>query len=154
LYRGEFLAGFTLPDSHPFEWWLLEEQERYHRRALNVLRLLAADRERAGDFAGAALWARKKIGLEPWRESAHRQAMRALALNGQRQAALAQYERCRHILAEELGVAPSARTQQLYRQIRDGDLLSPHPAAIPANPGWGSTWQRHALDSIPHTHTF
>jgi DNA-binding SARP family transcriptional activator len=122
LYRGEFLAGFTLPDSHPFEWWLLEEQERYHRRALNVLRLLAADRKRAGDFAGAALWARKKIGLEPWRESAHRQAMRALALNGQREAALAQYERCRHILAEELGVAPSARTQQLYRQIRDGDL--------------------------------
>jgi predicted ATPase len=42
-----------------------------------------------------------------------------LIRNGQRGAALAQYERCRHALAEELGVEPSAALIALYEQIRN-----------------------------------
>jgi adenylate cyclase len=59
--------------------------------------------------------------------------MRALALSGQRSAALAQYETCRRLLAEELGVEPGAETTRLYEQIRDGKLkaLVPSPAVPP-----------------------
>ena len=72
--------------------------------------------------------ARRQVELEPWREPAHRQWMRALALNGHRSAALTQYEVCRKILSEELGVEPEAETVKLYERIRDGHL-APKPIA-------------------------
>jgi hypothetical protein len=53
----------------------------------------------------------------PWNEEAHCQIMAILARGGERSASLAQYERCRHILAEELSVEPSADTQALYERI-------------------------------------
>jgi oligopeptide transport system substrate-binding protein len=58
--------------------------------------------------------------------------MRLLAYSDQRGAALAQYETCRRVLAEELGVEPAAETTQLYEQIRDGDLEV--PASFPHLP--------------------
>jgi DNA-binding SARP family transcriptional activator len=60
------------------------------------------------------------LALDPLREEAHRKLMWLHALDGQRGAALAQYEACRQILDEELGVAPSGQTTTLYEQIRDG----------------------------------
>ncbi len=48
--------------------------------------------------------------------------MRVLARKGQRSAALAQYERCRKLLGDELGVEPSAEMTALYEQIRDNTL--------------------------------
>jgi predicted ribonuclease YlaK len=52
-----------------------------------------------------------------------------LTLSGQRGAALAQYETCRRVLAEELGVEPAAETRRLYQQIRD-EVLEPLPSAL------------------------
>ena len=48
--------------------------------------------------------------------------MRVLALEGQRGAAIAQYEKCRRVLAEELGVEPSSETRALYESILAGNL--------------------------------
>jgi predicted ATPase/Tfp pilus assembly protein PilF len=56
--------------------------------------------------------------MDPWREEAHRQLMLLLARSGQRSAALRQYETCRRILADELGVEPGAETRVLYERIR------------------------------------
>ena len=55
-------------------------------------------------------------------ESAHRQTMRLLAQSGQRDAALAQYQACRRLLAEELAAKPSRETVSLFEQIRDGQV--------------------------------
>lgn len=44
--------------------------------------------------------------------------MQALALVGERSAALAQYAACRAVLAEELGAEPSAETEALVAHIR------------------------------------
>jgi DNA-binding SARP family transcriptional activator len=41
-----------------------------------------------------------------------------LALSGQRNAALAQYEKCRRLLVDELGIEPAARTRELAEQIK------------------------------------
>ena len=46
--------------------------------------------------------------------------MQALALEGQRGAALAQYEICRQSLDQELGAEPEAETTELWARIRDG----------------------------------
>ena len=121
LFQEEFMTGFSLPGSPPFELWLLTKQERYHRQVLEILGRLGAFYEETGDFGRAAECARRMVALEPWRESSHRLLMRTLAQAGQDRAALTQYERCRQILAEELDVEPSKRTQRLYERIRDHD---------------------------------
>ncbi len=65
--------------------------------------------------------------------------MRVLARDGQRGAALAQYETCRRVLAEELGVEPARETRELYEQIRAGSWTpaadspkQPPPTNLPA----------------------
>jgi hypothetical protein len=63
---------------------------------------------------------RQLLLLEPWSEQVHRQQMLLLAQTGERAAALAQYESCRRILAEEFGVEPLLETTTLYHQIRAG----------------------------------
>jgi predicted ATPase len=68
------------------------------------------------------------LDLEPWWEEAHQQLMRLLALSGRRSEALAQYHRCRRLLAEELNVAPSPETTDLYEQIREGNLAGTAPS--------------------------
>jgi DNA-binding SARP family transcriptional activator len=120
LYRGDFLEQFFLRDSAPFEEWALLRRERLHQQALQVLTDLASYHERRGEYAHMQRYALRQIELEPWNEAAHRHIMRALVLSGERGAALAQYERCRRILADELGVEPEEATTALYQRIRDG----------------------------------
>jgi predicted ATPase/DNA-binding SARP family transcriptional activator len=134
LYRGAFLDQFAPRDSLGFEEWALVVRERAHRQVLAALDQLATYHERRG-AADDALWAAyRQIELDPWREEAHRQVMRLLWRDGQRAAALAQYERCRATLEAELGLEPDEATAALYEQIRadqPGAAAQP-PAAPPA----------------------
>jgi DNA-binding SARP family transcriptional activator len=114
LYRGDFLTGFFLNDSPAFEEWLLLRREWLRREALQALAALAVYHERAGTYAQAQVYAWRQVELDPAREEAHQQLMRVLALSGRRSEALAQYESCRRLLAEELGVEPSAETLAIY----------------------------------------
>lgn len=131
LYRGEFLAGQTLPDSAAFENWQLLMQEQLHEQVMAAMADLADYYERRREYGKASRLLRRQIGLEPWREETHRQLMRALALDGQRDAALKQFESCRQVLAQELDTPVSAETEALYEQIRSGEL---QPALAQAQP--------------------
>lgn len=128
LYRGDFLDGFYMADSSVFEEWVLLNREQFHRQALDTFFHLAAYHERRNEVEEAGRYAQRQIELEPWREEAHRQLMRLLALSGQRSTALAQFETCRRILANELGVEPAAETVALYEQIKAGALKQPDEA--------------------------
>lgn len=124
LYRNQFLAGFSTPDAPAFETWVVTEREWFHQLMLAGLQeLLAADRA-AGQDADAINVARRMLEIAPWCEEAHQDLMEMLARSGQRSAALTQYDICRHMLDEELGVPPCARTEQLRAQIADGTLAS------------------------------
>jgi predicted ATPase/DNA-binding SARP family transcriptional activator/Tfp pilus assembly protein PilF len=120
LYRGDFLEGLSVDGGLPFEEWRLYTQELLHNQVMDALRLLAAYHERREAYPDSIRHARRQLALEPWREEAHRQLMRALALSGQRRAALAQYETCRFVLAEELRTTPEDATTALYQQIIAG----------------------------------
>jgi DNA-binding SARP family transcriptional activator/predicted ATPase len=120
LYGGAFLEGFSLPDAAPFEEWALLVRERMARQMSSALHSLAAAQEARGEYEQAQGYARRHLELDPWDEAAHRRLMRTLALGGQRSAALAQYEKCRRLLAEELDVEPAQETTKLYEQIVDG----------------------------------
>ena len=141
LYRGDLLAGFSL-DSAPFEEWLVVRREALHRQALDALYHLAVYYQGLGDHERVIQTAQRHVELEPWSERAHRQWMRALALSGERAAALRQYEQCVHILQEELGASPGAETIQLYQAIHE-QRISP-PAASGAA-GMESVPARQAL---------
>jgi len=120
LRRGPFLEGLSVRGSAPFEEWMLLKRESYDRQTSSLLQRMADLHQRRGEFAYASDIVRRRLELEPWHEAIHRQLMYLLALDGRRSAALAQYKTCQHILAEELGVEPSAETTALYQSIRDG----------------------------------
>jgi predicted ATPase/DNA-binding SARP family transcriptional activator len=122
LYRGEFLEQLYLGDSTEFEEWTLVQRERAHQRVLEAHSNLANYYELQGDNQAARRHALRQLELEPWREEAHRQNMRLLALSGERGAALAQYDTYKELLAKELDVEPSAETRELYEQILLGTL--------------------------------
>ena len=124
LYRGEFLQHFYIAESTAFEDWIVLNRETLRQQMMEALTCLVNALELRGEFQTARRYAARQLVLDPWREEAHYQLMRLLALDGQRSAALAQYETCKRILAEELGVEPSAQTRDLYDQIRLGSLTA------------------------------
>ena len=131
LYQRPFLDGFSLSDCPSFEQWVLWTRERLDRQVSAMLHHLAAAYEQGGEFDRAQAYAWRQLELEPCDESAHQLLMRTLALSDQRAAALAQYQTCRRLLADELGVEPGAETTRLYEQIREGSLRGP---AVPPRP--------------------
>jgi hypothetical protein len=125
LYQGDFLEGFSLPDSAAFEEWALLTREQLRRQVMDALHRLAEVYGERGEHERALQHAWRQTELDPWREEAHQQVMRLLALSGRRSAALVQYKTCCRLLAEELGVEPAEETTWLYEQIRDGKLGVP-----------------------------
>lgn len=134
LYRGEFLEGFTVADSSAFEEWLTVRREQYHQLVLMALDRLTVHHERHGEYEQAQTYARRQLELEPWREEAHHVLMRTLAAQGHRTEALAQYDLCCRVLADEFGIEPSSETTALYAQIRGG--LFRTPAVLRAPPAF------------------
>ena len=125
LYQGSFLEGFSVRNSEPFEEWMLDQREQLTRCVQKALSALAGHYERHGDFQRALALGRRQLEIEPWDEEVHQQVMRLLAFDGQRSAALAQYETCKSLLCRELDVGPSTQTTALYESIRDGTLYIP-----------------------------
>ncbi|MBZ0105730.1 MAG: AAA family ATPase [Sulfuricella denitrificans] len=122
LYRGEFMAGFFLPDCQEFEDWLLMQREALRLRALTWLMRLSDCHEQLGAFSKAVSFALRYTELAPWDEEGHRRSMRLLALNGESGSALAKYTTCCRILKNELGVQPGKATHDLVECIRKGEL--------------------------------
>jgi YVTN family beta-propeller protein len=77
-----------------------------------------------GDAPEAATWAEQAIALEPFRETGYRRLMEAHTAAGNRAEALQVYERCRRLLAEELGAYPSPETESVYRALLEAP--APH----------------------------
>jgi pimeloyl-ACP methyl ester carboxylesterase/DNA-binding SARP family transcriptional activator len=126
LYRDDFLAGFSLADSAAFDEWQFFEREGLRAEYLRILALLTAYHEHSGAYEQAIATARLWIGREPYHEPAHRALIRLYALTGQHAAARRQYDACKRILAEQLGVQPHSETERLYHALEApaGDATS------------------------------
>lgn len=122
LYRGDFLAGFALRDSVPFDEWQLVQQETLHRQAVEILARLASYHADRGEHDLVQRYAGRLVALDPWHEQGLLQLMRALAHSGQGVAALEQYARYRESLARELALPPSAEVTALFQQIQARQL--------------------------------
>ena len=116
--QGSFMRGFYLDASPEFETWLLTEREKWQRQIQTAFKRLITFYKRQGEVALALSLAQQWLALDPWQEEAHRLIMELQARQGQFNEALAQYETCRRILAEELGVEPTAVTLNLHQRLK------------------------------------
>ena len=131
LYQGEFLEGLSLADSAAFDDWVSIKRVQIRARVMAALDRLVADCHDLGAQQKALRYAQQRVELDPWEEPARRELMRLLAITDHRASALAQYEDCRRLLADDLGVEPEPETTSLYQQICDGRL-----GEAAAFPGW------------------
>jgi predicted ATPase/DNA-binding SARP family transcriptional activator len=140
LCRGEFLEGFEVQGAPLFDEWLLTRRAVFRAATLALMdRAIQSARDR-GDAATGTEVARLMLELEPLHEEAHRALMWFMAKGDQRGAALAQFETCRYVLREELGVEPSEATLVLRDEIaRSGGFTelgeaAVQPAGVEASP--------------------
>jgi DNA-binding SARP family transcriptional activator/tetratricopeptide (TPR) repeat protein len=128
LWRGPFLQGVHLADSESYDEWLRQERARWEERVLLVLARLAqlAAAERRWD--DVMTHAARALEIDPLQERFHRWRMLGLAAAGDRAAALAQYDACRNLMRQTLGIEPHAATRALRDQIAAGPD-PPLPAA-------------------------
>ncbi|MCP5095688.1 MAG: tetratricopeptide repeat protein, partial [Chloroflexi bacterium] len=135
LYRGDFLSDFSLSACAAFENWTITQRERLRRMILEVLGRLAAYFESVRDYDSAQRYFERQLEIEPWLEDAHQALIRLLAWTGKRSQAMAQYEKCRKLIEEDLGLPLSAETYHVYQSLMVGSLLPPLPAhTVPIQP--------------------
>ncbi|MEZ4863630.1 MAG: tetratricopeptide repeat protein [Caldilineaceae bacterium] len=146
LYRGDFLHGLFVDDSPLLEEWILLQRAHHHHAVLDTLYRLAAAYEAQQEYGLMLRYARRQIELDTLREEAYAQAMRALALSGQRSEALAQYAACRQMLSDELGVPPGAEVEALHQQIAANQLQSHPNANVPVIV---TPMRSHPLHNLP-----
>lgn len=125
LYHGDLLEGF-------YDHWALAERERLCCLYLNGLSRLMRYYAQRSEYEASLACGLKVLQHDPLREEIQREVMRLYLATGQRAQAARQYETCRALLADELGIAPMAETQALFHQIA---LAAMDPApADPATP--------------------
>ncbi len=137
-YAGPFLDGFELElkGADGYVDWLLEERRHWETA---WLRLLHTTAQRAIDEQDAYTLGmdccRRLLALHPDDEPVHRLLMKLLALDGQTEAALAQYQECLRALRAAGLPAPATATATLAAEIEAGRFAAPRivlPTAAPA----------------------
>jgi DNA-binding SARP family transcriptional activator len=133
-WRGEPLPEDTYSD------WSHEYRERLLRAYIQVLEGGARAALEVGEAAVAETLAARAVAREPLRETGHLLLMRALAVSGNKAAALATFDALKSLLADELGVEPSLGALELRQQVASGrfgvGLRRPRPSrpALAAEP--------------------
>ena len=131
---SEVLAAIEPQQAAGLAEWLTAQREKGGRARNEALEASAARAEAAGDFDAALEHANALVQREPVSEYAHRRVMKLHYLRGDTAAAMAAYERCRQILAAELGTAPGRETRELLRQIERGYAPEGAPSSRSAMP--------------------
>lgn len=125
LYRDDFMAGFSIPDSAEFEEWQFFQREAIRRDFARLLERLVMASIRLQDYEIGISAARRWVALDTLHEPAHRALMQLYAWSGQHAAAIRQYQEVARLLEAELGVTPEAETTTLYETIQGRRLSAP-----------------------------
>ncbi|MGB0384164.1 MAG: AfsR/SARP family transcriptional regulator, partial [Ardenticatenaceae bacterium] len=149
LYRGDFLAGFTLRDSEEFDEWQLFHAEHLRQQVIGALEGLVVWHGGNQEYEEAFLYARRWLALDSLNERAHRELMRLYVWDGQRNAALRQYSECVRVLESEIGVPPDDETEALHKRIRSGQEETRRALLIPAT---DHTVERRPFDKLRAPH--
>jgi DNA-binding SARP family transcriptional activator len=119
LVMGQFMEGFTLEGSTPFEEYLSAERRQWDHRCADALVRHAESALSAGHLGTAKSASTSAARIAPFSEGAIMTLMRALALDGNWGEALAEYETFAKRLARRLGTQPSPACAALADRIRN-----------------------------------
>ncbi len=111
----DVLTVDLLPDW--YDDWALIEREQFRQLRLRALDALCERLTRAGRFGEALELGLSALAGEPLRESAHRALVRVHLAEGNIGEAIRQYELCRRLLGERLGVEPSEQMDKLLEGV-------------------------------------
>lgn len=109
------LRGELLPDW--YDDWLLIERERVRQLTLHALEALGERLLVAGRLGQALETALAAFACEPLRESAHRLLIKVHLAEGNAGEAVRQFQQCRRLLGEQLGLTPSPQLEELVRDL-------------------------------------
>lgn len=107
---GELLEGM-------YEDWALRAREHKHLLYLDGLSYLLQYYKLHQEIEKALGIGQRILERDPLREEVHREMIQMYASLGRRALALKQYESCRRLLADELGIQPMPETEKAMRTI-------------------------------------
>ncbi|MEP7302242.1 MAG: AAA family ATPase [Caldimonas sp.] len=127
------LGGFEYDDCEDCATWLAGQRESQQLRRRADLLQEARGAVQAGRLDDALRIADRLLGVDRESEEAYRTLMEVLYLRGDIAAAIAVWDRCKDMLRQLYGVAPSAPTRQLGETILGASASAARtPAAAPA----------------------
>lgn len=110
LYRGDFLEDLDAD-------WCVPERRRLADLHIAVLRTLVDRLAALGLYEGAVSYASRWLAVDPLDEAAHQALMRLYHAVGQPARVVEQYEQCRQVLENELGISPGDATVRLLQEL-------------------------------------
>ena len=117
-YTGDLLEGF-------YEDWAIRERERLRLLYLDSLATLLTHYSQARAHDAALRCGQQILALDPLREDVHRELIRLHLQRSHRALALHQYEQCRALLDDELGVEPMEETRALCAALLPATASGP-----------------------------
>ncbi len=115
LYTGPFLSEDLYAD------WSFLQRERFSQAYSAMCNVLAEYYLHHKQFEDAAKWATAILQENRCDEAAHYQLIQIYIAQGKRSEAYQQYQRCEHIMREELGVGLLPETVHIFQQhFQDG----------------------------------
>ncbi|MGF1566688.1 MAG: BTAD domain-containing putative transcriptional regulator [Nodosilinea sp.] len=97
--------------------WIIPIRERLHQHYLEALDQLIHSLEQQQQYPQAIRYSQLLLQKEPLRESTYQTLMRLYSQNGDRATAIQIYHQFMQVLQDELGIDPSAETQQIYQSL-------------------------------------
>lgn len=134
-FAASSFDGLDLPDCYRYhEWWTAEREST---RALRVAILTALTDRLQREPDAAMAYARARLLVDPFSESAHISVIQLLGAAGRTREALQQYESCRRMLEGQLGARPSpalerVRTMLGPARLADTDTTAHNIAPAPS----------------------
>ncbi|MHA6204887.1 alpha/beta fold hydrolase [Dyella soli] len=137
LAAAEFAEGLVIDECDELSAWLQRQRESLRQAREQALAQLVTRLEGARQHERALRHAQDLVAIDSLNEAAQRRLIRLYAAVGQPHTALQQFQRCRQVLHDELGVEPEAETLQVADEIGVRDVATtiladnpPSPAAV------------------------
>jgi len=111
LYQNDLLADF-------YDDWIFPLREHYRSLFIDTILQMTQQMRSRSEYEHAVKFAHKVLAFDGANERAHQHLMFCYMAQGNRSAALRQYETCQQTLWEELAVEPSSATIGLYQWIK------------------------------------
>ncbi len=130
-YRGEFLAGFSLPDAPQFNDWLVATREHIRRQVVAAYDKLGKYALSASDTEQGIAIARQWLQMDELDETAHALLIQLLINAGHVREAVDHYHYSVERLQTELGLGSTAKMTALVQDILPQRAHPPRLSSAP-----------------------